>query len=70
MRKLTLCLALTLLFGTGLLVGLGATNADAGSCYYTCRCDGVPLKCCTSPFGTSCKVAKDSPLQCTQGMNC
>lgn len=70
MKKITVCLVLLGIFAFGALVGLGTAPAQAGSCYWTCGCNGQPLKCCVSPSGTTCKVDKNAPIGCPQGYNC
>lgn len=70
MRKLIVCFVLVAAFGIGLGVGLGTPTAKAGFCYWMCGCNGVPYKCCVTPFGTSCKPDPNGPIQCTQSADC
>ncbi|HEX5131047.1 MAG TPA: hypothetical protein VFX92_01020 [Candidatus Krumholzibacteria bacterium] len=70
MRKLFISGAVVALFAAGVFMGFSSTKAEAGLCYYKCSCNGVPLKCCVTPFGTSCKPDASAPIQCTQGANC
>lgn len=52
-------------------VGSPVPQAEASTCFYTCRCPGVPYKCCTSSSGTtSCKPANPSPIECPQIIDC
>ncbi len=70
MRKILIA-ALTV-FALAFAVGMiSTTPAQALTvCWYACDCNGTPLKCCKSGNVTTCKVVKNSPLQCTQGANC
>ena len=69
MRKFLIA-ALTM-FALAFAIGLvTAEQPQAATCWYACDCNGTPLKCCKSGNVTTCKVVKDSPLQCTQGANC
>ncbi|GJM43565.1 MAG: hypothetical protein DHS20C21_04070 [Gemmatimonadota bacterium] len=53
--KKFLCLVLVFVFTVGVMVGIGPSQVDArGSCYNVCGCNGVPLTCCVTPFGTFC----------------
>ncbi|HXV14814.1 MAG TPA: hypothetical protein VEC56_11470 [Candidatus Krumholzibacteria bacterium] len=65
MKKLTAILALVGVFGVGALVGLRATTAQAGPCYYRCICS-VAYKCCTTETGTTCKAVPNAPINCPQ----
>lgn len=69
MRKRIAFLLLPVIFVTGAIVGLKAPSAEAGPCYYTCICS-VPYKCCTTPYGTSCKKDTSGIWNCPQGMDC
>jgi hypothetical protein len=70
MRKLVLGLVLVAVFAVGLSVGLSTPPAEAGFCYWTCDCAGVPLKCCITPFGVVCKPDPKGPWQCPQVYDC
>ena len=70
MKKLTAILVLVGIFAIGALVGLGAAPAQAGFCYWTCGCNGVPLKCCVTPSGPACKPDPRAPIGCPQVNNC
>jgi hypothetical protein len=69
-------LLLAVVFAVGFTVGAtGTQDASAAgkggggsNCYYTCTCEGTPLKCCVTIFGTSCKVTDE--IGCTQEMGC
>ena len=67
MKKL-LALVLVVAFAAGILIGVGTPPAKAGFCYYTCSCEGIPLKCCITPYGTFCK--KTTEFGCTQRYDC
>lgn len=65
MRKRTALLLLPVVFAVGAVVGLKAPNAQAGPCFYKCICS-VPYKCCTTPYGTSCKKDTSGTFNCPQ----
>ena len=65
MKKFTIGLALAGVFAVAAIVGMSSTSAQAGSCYYRCICS-VAYKCCTTPYGTSCKVDPNAPINCPQ----
>jgi len=68
MRKMFVGL-MVLVFAIGLMVGLGPTEADAADgCYSICGCNGVPLTCCVTPFGTFCFPAIG--FECPQIADC
>jgi len=56
-----------LAFAIGLIT---AEQPQAATCWYTCDCAGTPIYCCKIGNSVSCKVVKNSPIQCTQGYNC
>lgn len=70
MRKLLV--ALSLVFALAFTVGAfapGTAEAGAGNCYYTCSCDGTPLRCCeTSTGGVACKPTIG--FECPQVYDC
>lgn len=70
MRKVIVCLVLVAVFGVGLGFGLSTPGAEAGFCYWTCGCNGVPYKCCVTPFGTVCKPDSKAPIECPQIADC
>lgn len=70
MRKVVIGLALVAVFAIGLTAGLTTTTAEAGFCFWTCGCNGVPYKCCVTPFGTVCKPDSKAPIQCPQVADC
>lgn len=70
MRKLLITGALAIVFAVGVFAGISTTNAEAGPCFWMCGCNGVPMKCCVTPFGTSCKPDKNAPIQCPQIADC
>ena len=67
-------LLLVVIFAAGFTVGVtGTQDADAaggggGNCFFTCTCEGTPLKCCVTPFGTFC--SRTDEFACTQEMGC
>jgi hypothetical protein len=65
MKKRAALLLLTIVFVMGAVVGMKAPSAQAGPCFYKCICS-VPYKCCTTPFGTSCKKDTSGTFQCPQ----
>lgn len=71
--KLALLL-LVVVFAVGFTVGVTGTQdvfakgGGGGSCYYMCTCNGTPLKCCTTPFGTFCSPTDE--FACPQVMGC
>lgn len=70
MRKAIIAGAIALVFGVGVFAGLATTSANAALCYYKCGCNGVPMKCCVTPFGTSCKPDPSAPIGCPQVADC
>jgi len=70
MRKLIVAIGLVAVFGIGLSFGLGTDKAEAGFCYWTCGCNGVPYKCCVTPYGTACKPDPKAPIRCPQIADC
>ena len=70
MRKLILGLVVISVFAIGLSVGISTPSAEAGFCYWTCGCNGVPYKCCVTPYGVSCKPDPRAPIQCPQIADC
>jgi hypothetical protein len=73
MRKYLPILALVAIFTTGFLVGLDTGDAEAASdknCFWTCGCNGVPIKCCSTPFGVICSEDPEGPVQCPQIADC
>jgi hypothetical protein len=69
MRKRLVFSVLATVFALGAVVGLKTTGAEAGPCFYKCICS-VPYKCCTTPFGTSCKKDTSGTFQCPQVQDC
>jgi hypothetical protein len=67
MKKL-LALVLAVAFAAGLLAGIGTPSAKAAFCYFTCSCEGIPLKCCITPYGTVCKPT--TGFECPQRYDC
>jgi hypothetical protein len=65
MSKRFAFLVLTVVFGIGALIGTSTNAAQPGSCFYKCICS-VPYKCCTTPYGTSCKVDTSGTIGCPQ----
>jgi len=63
-KRITL-LVLVAAFGLGAVVGLQTTSVQAGSCFYKCICSQA-YKCCTTQYGTSCKLAPTAPIGCPQ----
>lgn len=62
-----------LIFVAAFAFGVVATPdvAQAADCYYTCSCNGTPLRCCTTiGGGVSCKVDTSGVWQCPQVNNC
>ncbi len=61
-------------FVLALIAGLVVAPAQAAgggggtNCYYTCSCEGTPLRCCTTSSGTFCTVT--DVIQCPQIYNC
>ena len=72
MRKLFVVtiLVFALAFTFGFTSDTVQAKKPSSSCYYTCGCNGVPLYCCLTAFGVSCKVALWSPFQCPQIADC
>ncbi len=70
MRKIVLGAVMVAVFALGLSVGLSTPNAEAAFCYWTCGCNGVPYKCCVTPYGTACKPDPNGPIQCPQIYDC
>jgi hypothetical protein len=70
MRKVVLGLVVLAVFALGLSVGLHTPSVEAGFCYWTCGCNGVPYKCCITPFGVVCKPDPNGPIQCPQIADC
>lgn len=70
MRKLMISGALVLAFAVGLFAGFATTPADAASCFYMCGCNGVPMKCCVTPYGLACKPDPSAPIGCPQIADC
>lgn len=69
MKKRSAFMVLAVVFGLGAIVGMRTSGAQAGPCYYKCICS-VPYKCCTTPYGTSCKKDTSGTFQCTQNYDC
>lgn len=65
MKKRPAFLVLVVVFALGAIVGMKAPGAEAASCFYKCICS-VPYKCCTTPFGTSCKKDTSGTFNCPQ----
>lgn len=73
MRKILPVLALLAVFTTGFVVGYDTPPAQAagfGNCFWTCGCNGVPIKCCITPFGVVCKPDPWAPIECPQIADC
>jgi hypothetical protein len=70
MRKIVLGAVVVAVFALGLSVGLSTPNAEAAFCYWTCGCNGVPYKCCVTPYGAVCKPDPKGPIQCPQIYDC
>lgn len=73
MRKILPVLALLAVFATGFAVGYDAPPAAAAgssSCFWTCGCNGVPIKCCITPLGVVCKPDPRAPIGCPQIADC
>lgn len=70
MRKIVLGAVMVAVFALGLSVGLSTPNAEAAFCYWTCGCNGVPYKCCVTPYGAVCKPDPRGPIQCPQIYDC
>lgn len=72
MKKLSVVLALTVVLALGITLGMSTAPApaDAGACFWMCGCNGVPLKCCVTPFGLSCKPDPNAPIGCPQVADC
>ena len=68
MRKFAVPVLLVV-FAVGAVVGMRAPGAQAGPCFYKCICS-VPYKCCTTPYGTSCKKDTSGTFQCPQVYDC
>ena len=68
MRRLLFGLALILVLTLGSAALMQPTEA-AGSCFFMCGCNGVPLKCCPSlGGGVSCKPTNE--IGCPQIADC
>lgn len=69
MRRALIALAVVfaVAFGFGALTTAPA-EAGGGSpnCFYKCVCPGVPVFCCVTASGTSCKSVSNAPIQCPQ----
>ena len=73
--KLALLL-LVFVFAVGFTVGMTGTQnvyakgggGGGGNCTYMCTCNGTPLKCCTTVFGTFCSPTDE--FGCPQVMGC
>ncbi len=73
MRK-TMGFVLGLVFSVGVVAGYDTTPVTAagggggGNCFYMCTCEGTPLECCSTPWGTWCFVSDE--FACTQQYDC
>jgi hypothetical protein len=65
MNKRFAFLVLAVVFSIGALVGMRTPAAQAGPCFFKCICS-VPYKCCTTPYGTSCKKDTSGTFNCPQ----
>ena len=68
--KKVVALVLAGVFAIGMAVGMDTPSAEAagGNCYYTCGCNGTPLKCCVTAWGVFCKPT--NVIQCPQIADC
>ncbi len=74
MRKGLSILLLVFVFTMGVAIGVDTQSAQAigggGFCYWTCGCNGVPIRCCFTPLGVICSPDPNGPVQCPQIADC